>query len=253
MKALCLSVLAVVIVLGPQPAGRASCTRGRRTGRASNIVLVSGDEEYRSEEALRSWERSFLNGTGSNARCCLRSIRRTARSIELSAIFPDWRRLATADLMVIFTALRDLPDEQNGAHRAVSRCGQAIVGIRTATHAFNIKPARRTRSILTTAKTKRYADGFVGRFWAKLGSVPRTAWVAEHAGHTRQGAGEPTRFCVASRTAISGGRRTFMVCGYAAWRQSAAGVWSSAERNECERRARGAGGRSQEQEDGRFE
>ena len=47
-------------------------------GHGKQIVLISGDEEYRSEEALPQLGRFWRSIMGSIAGCCLRLIRRPA-------------------------------------------------------------------------------------------------------------------------------------------------------------------------------
>ncbi|MFO0852064.1 MAG: hypothetical protein U0871_26375 [Gemmataceae bacterium] len=49
--------------------GKAGPRKGKK------VVLVSGDEEYRSEEALPQLARSWPSGTGSTAPCCSPSTR----------------------------------------------------------------------------------------------------------------------------------------------------------------------------------
>src|SRR5262249_12039107 len=52
---------------------------------------------------------------------------------------PGLEALRTADLMVIFTRFRALPDEQMKYVADYVAAGRPIVGLRTATHAFNFK------------------------------------------------------------------------------------------------------------------
>src|SRR5207245_801013 len=51
---------------------------------------------------------------------------------------PGLEALRSADLMVIFTRFLDLPDEQMAHVAAYLDGGKPVVGLRTATHAFNI-------------------------------------------------------------------------------------------------------------------
>jgi len=52
---------------------------------------------------------------------------------------PGLEALDTADLMVIFTRFRELPDEQMKHIIDYTNSGKPILGLRTATHAFNYK------------------------------------------------------------------------------------------------------------------
>ena len=82
--------------------------------------------------------------------------------------------MKTADLMIIFTRFRDLPDEQMRHIVEYVEAGKPIIGIRTATHAFNI-PAGKTYSKYSF-QSKEWDGGF-GR------QVLGETWINHH-GHT---------------------------------------------------------------------
>lgn len=107
-------------------------------GRGKHIVLISGDEEYRSEEALPQLGRILAKHHG--FRCTVLF----AVDSEKGTIDPNRRdnipglqALETADLMVLFTRFRELPDEQMRYIVDYVESGRPIIGMRTATHAFN--------------------------------------------------------------------------------------------------------------------
>src|SRR5438067_3646030 len=82
-------------------------------GKGKHIVLVSGDEEYRSEQALPQLAKILATRHG--FRCTvLFAIDPKDGTInpERRDNIPGLEALDTADLMVIFTRFRDLPDEQ---------------------------------------------------------------------------------------------------------------------------------------------
>src|SRR5213082_2313864 len=113
---------------------------GEGAGKDKYIVLVSGDEEYRSEEALPQLGKILAKRHG--FRCTvLFAIDPADGTINPNVSnIPGLEALDKADLMVIFTRFRDLPDEQMKYIVSYLEAGKPIVGIRTATHAFNIKP-----------------------------------------------------------------------------------------------------------------
>jgi type 1 glutamine amidotransferase len=158
-------------VAGPDAAGR-----GRR------VVLVSGDEEYRSEEALTQLGRILAARHGFDC-TVLYAIDPATGMIEPNeqGNVPGLEALRTADLMVIATRFRNLPDEQMREIDAYLRAGRPVVGLRTATHAFNV-PADRAFAHYGNGyggpKTE-WADGF-GR--AVLGEK----WISHHGDHGRQ-------------------------------------------------------------------
>src|SRR5438132_4079049 len=125
---------------------------GDGPGKGKHIVLVSGDEEYRSEEALPQLGKILAKRHG--FKCTVLFAIEDGREIpspggkapnlvrtDVGAInpnisnIPGLEALATADLMVIFTRFRDLPYEQMKHIVNYIEAGKPIVGIRTATHA----------------------------------------------------------------------------------------------------------------------
>jgi type 1 glutamine amidotransferase len=109
-------------------------------GKSKHIVLVSGDEEYRSEEALTQLARILAKHHGFKC-TVLYAIDPKNGEITPTVLnnIPGLENLKTADLMVIFTRFRDLPDDQMKQIVDYVEAGKPVLGIRTATHAFNIK------------------------------------------------------------------------------------------------------------------
>src|SRR5438067_373298 len=81
-------------------------------GKGKHIVLVSGDEEYRSEEALPQLGKILAKRHGFKC-TVLFAIDPNDGTINPNVSnIPGLQALDSADLMVIFTRFRDLPDEQ---------------------------------------------------------------------------------------------------------------------------------------------
>ena len=153
-------------------------------GHGKHVVLISGDEEYRSEEALPQLGKIL-------------SVRHGFKCTVLFAIddstglinpnngrnIPGLAALKTADLMVIATRFRDLPDDQMQHIDDYLKAGKPVIGLRTATHAFNIsgnKPWAHYGNGYKGAK-KEWADGF-GRL------VLGEQWINHHGAHGREAA-----------------------------------------------------------------
>jgi hypothetical protein len=86
---------------------------GDGPGKGKHIVLVSGDEEYRSEEGLPQLGKILAQRHG--FRCTvLFAIDPKDGTINPNEThnIPGLEALKSADLMVIQTRFRDLPDEQ---------------------------------------------------------------------------------------------------------------------------------------------
>jgi type 1 glutamine amidotransferase len=109
-------------------------------GKRKHIVFVTGDEEYRSEESMPQLAKILARHHGFTC-TVLFAIDRTEGTINTTQVdnIPGLEALDKADLMVIFTRFRDLPDEQMKHIVAYINSGKPIVGLRTATHAFQFK------------------------------------------------------------------------------------------------------------------
>lgn len=109
-------------------------------GKGKHIVLVSGDEEYRSEEALPQLAKilSERHGFRCTVLFAIDAADGTIRPDKNDNI-PGLEALDGADLLVLFTRFRDLPDSQMKHIADYVEAGKPVVGLRTATHAFQLK------------------------------------------------------------------------------------------------------------------
>ena len=103
-----------------------------------HIVLVSGDEEYRSEEALPQLAKILSTRHGFNTTVLFAQDPENPGVINpnYQDNIPGLHTLADADLMVLFTRFRALPDAQMSHINEFLLAGKPLVAIRTATHAF---------------------------------------------------------------------------------------------------------------------
>jgi len=104
---------------------------------SKHIVFVTGDEEYRSEESMPMLAKVLAVHHGFKC-TVLWAINRTSGEIDPMTLdnIPGLEALATADLMVLFTRFRELPDEQMKRIIDYTNSGKSIVALRTATHPF---------------------------------------------------------------------------------------------------------------------
>ena len=111
---------------------------GEGPGQGKHIVLVSGDEEYRSEEALPQLAKILSKHHGFKT-TVLFAIEPETGEINPNKgdNIPGLEALQTADLMIIATRFRKLPDDQMKYIADYVESGKPVIGLRTATHAFN--------------------------------------------------------------------------------------------------------------------
>jgi len=152
---------------------------GEGPGKGKHVVLVSGDEEYRSEEALPQLAKILAKHHGFTCTVLFAIDPNTGLiNPNVNNNIPGLEALKTADLMVIFTRFRNLPDEQMRHIAAYVDAGKPVVGMRTATHAFNISGSKTYAKYHWQAKGE--WDGGFGRH------VLGETWVAHHGSHGSQ-------------------------------------------------------------------
>jgi type 1 glutamine amidotransferase len=106
-------------------------------GKGRHIVLISGDEEYRSEDSIPVIAKILSARHG--FRCTvLFAVNKGTGEIDPETLdnIPGLSALETADLMVLFTRFRELPDEQMKYIVDYTNSGKPVLALRTATHAF---------------------------------------------------------------------------------------------------------------------
>lgn len=147
-------------------------------GQGKHVVFVTGDEEYRSEEGMPALAKILSRRLGFRT-TVLFAVKPETGEIDpdTSDNIPGLEHLVDADLMVIFTRFRDLPDAQMKHIVDYVESGRPIVGLRTATHAFNMKK-HHTYDRYTSFSTE-WPGGF-GR------QILGETWVAHHGGHGSQ-------------------------------------------------------------------
>ncbi len=142
-------------------------------GDGRHIVLVSGDEEYRSEEALPMMAKILSQKHG--FRCTVVF----AFSEDGEYIDPNNQAglrglsaLEDADLMIISTRFRKPSAEQAAFLTDYMNRGKPIIGLRTATHAFN--------------GGEKFGDSIGYGEWGR--KILGEQWVNHHGAHKKQGA-----------------------------------------------------------------
>lgn len=152
---------------------------GEGPGRGKHVVLVSGDEEYRSEEALPQLAKILSTHHGFNTTVVFAIDPATGEiNPNKGDNIPGLEALQTADLMIIATRFRHLPDDQMKYIADYVEAGKPVIGLRTATHAFN-----------GGGTYARYSNGSNVEGW-KGGfgkQVLGEQWVNHHGHHGKEG------------------------------------------------------------------
>ncbi|MGB7393932.1 MAG: hypothetical protein WA913_06030 [Pricia sp.] len=152
---------------------------------AKHIVMISGDEEYRSEEALPQLAKILSENHGIKSTVLFAQNPENPGIIDANYVenIPGLEALKEADMMLIFTRFRALPDNQMKLIDDYLMAGKPVMGIRTATHAFmfpdSTESAYKHYGNYYEGDKKEWAGGF-GR--AVLGEK----WLAHHGHHKHQ-------------------------------------------------------------------
>ncbi len=173
---LCLLAMLLVSTLSAHAAEPVLVLQPHGKAKGKHIVLVSGDEEYRSEELLPQLAKILATHHGFQCTVLFAIDPKTGK-IDPDRLdnIPGLEALDTADLMVIMTRFRDLPDDQMKHIVDYANSGKPIVGLRTATHAFQLK------SSPTYAQYSwKSPEGGFGRM------VLGETWIKHHGDHGKQ-------------------------------------------------------------------
>ena len=155
------------------------------------IVLLAGDEEYRSEEGLPMLAQILSQRHGFHC-TVLFSVNPADGTIDPlnQTNVPGLHQLADADLMILQFRFRELPDSDMRHFVDYLRAGKPIIALRTATHAFAYTRNPASPFAAYDWQSRAWPGGF-GR------QVLGETWVAHHGGHGR----ESTRGLVDGRNA----------------------------------------------------
>lgn len=152
------------------------------TANGKKIVFVTGDDEYKSETSMPMMAHILAERHGFDCKV-LFAINRSRKVIDTNQRdhIPGLEALKDADLMVIYTRFRTLVDEEMRMIEAYLKTGKSVIGIRTATHAFDFskKPDSPFAKYGYNYKGEDYPGGFGQQV---LGQT----WVNHWGGHGRQ-------------------------------------------------------------------
>ncbi|EPR69543.1 ThuA domain-containing protein [Cyclobacterium qasimii] len=152
-------------------------------GQGKNIVLISGDDEYRSEEGLPMMAKILSEYHGFNTTVLFPINPENNQVVpNYKTNIPGMEHLEKADLVIILLRFRELPDEQMKYFDAYLKSGKPLIALRTSTHAFNY--AKDNKSPYAKYHWQSTVPGWEKGFGKKiLGET----WVAHHGHHAVEG------------------------------------------------------------------
>ncbi len=140
-------------------------------GKDKHVVFVSGDEEYRSEEALPALARIMAVHHGFKCTVLFAIDPETGVIDPVNVTnIPGLHLLEDADMMVMATRFRELPDEQMKYIIDFVNAGKPVMGLRTATHGFKYDKNLDSPYAKYSFNDKDFEGGFgrqiLGETWA---------------------------------------------------------------------------------------
>ncbi len=181
-----LSTLTCLATLTLSPLARAGDTvvyAGKDgPGKGKHIVLLAGDEEYRSEEALPQLGKILSQRHGFKCTVVFSIDPKTGEiDPNTNNNQPGIEALGTADLCITSLRFRKWPDEQMKHFVDYYLAGKPFIGLRTSTHAFSGIAASSPYAKFNWDNNKmdNKADWSGGFGRQVLGET----WVAHHGGH----------------------------------------------------------------------
>ncbi|MAC56396.1 MAG: cytochrome C precursor, partial [Gimesia sp.] len=138
-------------------------------GKGKHIVFLAGDHEYRSEESLPELARILAKHHGFKCTVLFNIDPETGEIVAGNSNMPGLETLKTADLAVVFLRFQNFPKEQMQHFVDYLKRGGPVVGMRTATHAFNMPATAPFSEYSYNSKDKDYELGFghqvLGQTW----------------------------------------------------------------------------------------
>lgn len=150
---------------------------GEGPGKGKKVVLLAGDNEYRSEEGLPQLGKILAKRLGFECTVLFSVNAKGEIDPDEEKNIPGIEALDSADLLVLLARFRNPGDDAMKHVDAYLKAGKPVIGLRTATHAFSkLKGDFEKYNYNYAGPDAAWKDGF-GR--VVLGET----WVDHHGGH----------------------------------------------------------------------
>ena len=153
---------------------------GHGPGHGKRVVLIAGDQEYRSEESIPALAHILATRHGFHCTVLFTVNPRTGRP-DPNTIdnIPGLEALRRADLLILFARWLELPDSQMREIVDYTNSGRPIVALRTSTHPFNYQKHPESPYAKYSYNNKQFSGGY-GR------QVLGETWINHYGAHQKQ-------------------------------------------------------------------
>lgn len=194
MKFIAASLFVLGLLAGTLPAADWVVYEGKDgPGKGKHIVLISGDEEYRSEEALPMLGKILSQRHGFKCTVLFPIDKATGEiNPNEQTNIPGMEQVAAADLVILALRFRELPDDQMKYLVDYLTAGKPLIALRTSTHAFNYTRNKQSPYAKFDYGSRAWPGGFgqqlLGETWLNhhgvhKGESARGVIEGLHAGH----------------------------------------------------------------------
>lgn len=156
---------------------------GQGPGQGKHIVLVAGDDEYRSEESMPMLAKILSSRYGFKTTVIFPIEPSSGEVVpNYQNNLPGLEQLESADLLILLIRFRELPDEQAHYLERYLLEGKPIIGLRTSTHAFAYQKNKGSRFAKWDwmSTVPGWEQGFGKRVFGET-------WINHHGIHGKEG------------------------------------------------------------------
>jgi len=146
-------------------------------GKGKNVVLISGDEEYRSEETMPMLGKLLSERHGFKCTVLFPIDKKTGEiNPNEQTNIPGMAAVADADFVILCLRFRELPDADTKFLADHIEAGKPLLGLRTSTHAFKYGRLKDSPYAKWSFNSKEFDGGF-GR------QILGETWINHHGKH----------------------------------------------------------------------
>lgn len=156
---------------------------GQGPGQGKHVVLVAGDDEYRSEESMPMLAKILSSRYGFKTTVIFPIEPNSGDVVpNYQNNLPGLDQLATADLLILLIRFRELPDSQAKYLEDYLLAGKPIIGLRTSTHGFAYQKNKSSRFAKWDwmSTVPGWEQGFGKRIFGET-------WINHHGVHGKEG------------------------------------------------------------------
>lgn len=140
-------------------------TGGEGPGKGKHVVLLAGDEEYRSEEAMPLMARILVEKHGFDTTVLFSADKDGTINPKAADNLSGSEALSSADALVMSLRFRNWDDATMEKFKATVEKGVPIIGLRTSTHAFNFPKDSKWVEWSWNHQTGGFGRTFLGETW----------------------------------------------------------------------------------------